>query len=417
MLVAASATTALAGPEADPAQALADRIDGILDTVLARDGIVAAQSADDAEFLRRLTLDLNGRIPTVAEVRAFLDDSDPQKRRRAIDSRLAEPRYVRHFTNVWRAALLAQANPQDVRYLAPKIETWLARQLRDNVPYDQWVRAVVTAPLDSRLDRPDDDVSAYAVAFFQANELKPENLAAATARVFLGVNLDCAQCHNHPFADWKQQQFWQFAAFYAGVGRLRPDNAMLPAPEAIERRELAVADTGKSAQAMFLDGSAPTWTLQSRPREALAEWLTSAENRYFARAAANRLWAHMFGCGIVEPLDALGGRDAPSHPELLDLLPAGNARLKQDRHHARRRIVQRCPDRLAAGHVECRQPHRRRADRNVQPVPLDQRRRGGPEHHDRRVGLGQHVLLPEQLARVGLKAGQNAGDAEGVHFA
>lgn len=308
------------------ASELAARIDAHIDEVLIRKQIKPAAPADDAEFFRRLTLDLNGRIPTVAEAREFLADADPQKRRRAIESRLADPLYVRHLTNTWRSLLLAQANPQDVRYLAPKIETWLAHQLRRNVPYDVWVRELLTTPLDvrptSRLERFHDDTSAHAVAFFQANELKPENLAAATSRVFLGVNLDCAQCHNHPFADWKQQQFWQLAAFYAGVGRVRPDNAFMAAPEMTDRRELAVAGTTQIVQATFLDGTAPEWKSQSSPRVALAAWLTTPGNSYFARAAANRVWAHLFGRGLVEPLDGLGGREAPSHPELLDELAA-----------------------------------------------------------------------------------------------
>ncbi len=305
---------------------LAALIDAHIDQALGRNGVVPAAPADDAEFLRRLTLDLNGRIPAVADVRGFLADDDPRKRRRAIERCLADPLYVRHFTNTWRSLLLAQANPQDVSYLAPKIEIWLADRLRREVPYDDWVRELVTTPLDVRptsaLDRSQENLAAHAIAFFQANELKPENLAAATSRVFLGVNLDCAQCHDHPFADLKQQQFWQLAAFYAGVGRLRHDNAFMAAPEMTDRRELAIAGTTQLVQATFLDGTVPQWTSESQPRVVLGDWLTSPKNPYFARSAANRVWAHLFGRGLVEPLDGLGSGQEPSHPELLDELAA-----------------------------------------------------------------------------------------------
>jgi hypothetical protein len=183
------------------------------------------------------------------------------------------------------------------------------------------VRELISMPLGDRLassSTPSGEPTP--LAFYQANELKPENLASAASRVFLGVNLECAQCHNHPFADWKQDQFWQLAGFFAGVKRLRPDNAMAAAPEEFARRELSIPGTDRVVTARFLDGSSPDWSTATRPREALADWMTAPQNRYFARAAANRLWAHFFGRGIVEPLDELGGRAAPSHPELLDEL-------------------------------------------------------------------------------------------------
>lgn len=299
---------------------LAKQIDSLLEESWSGKSVVPAPTADDAEFLRRVSLDLIGRVPAVSEVRAFLADRDPGKRQRLVDALLADPRFVKHLAHVWRAVLLSQANPQDVRYLAPKLEAWLSRQLRDEVAYDAWVRQLVTAPLDappsSRLD-PDGNVERLGIAFFQANELKPENIASATARIFLGVNLDCAQCHNHPFADWKQEQFWQFAAFFAGVERLRPDNSFMAAPEVLTRRKLKIVGTEKVASATFLDGQTPAWSPQQSPRQVLADWLTSQDNPYFARAIANRTWAHFFGRGLVEPIDGLGGRNQPSHAELL----------------------------------------------------------------------------------------------------
>src|SRR5262249_47461767 len=146
---------------------------------------------------------------------------------------------------------------QDLRVLGQNLEAWLAVRVRDNLPYDQMVREILTAPLGDRLATVSASVDPTPLSFYQANELKPENLASAASRVFLGVNLECAQCHNHPFADWKQEQFWQFAGFFAGVTRLRPDNAMNAAPEQMDRREMTIPGTQRLVVASFLDGSQP----------------------------------------------------------------------------------------------------------------------------------------------------------------
>ncbi len=313
-------SAAAAAPARSPA-ALSDRIDQVLSRYWAEHDIEPSPPANDAEFLRRVSLDLTGRIPRVAEVRDFLADRSNDKRQRLIDVQLDDPLYVQHFARVWRAILLSQASAPDLRALAPYLEVWLQRQLRSEAPYDALVRELLTLPLGDRLTSSSSaGAEPTPLAFYQANELKPENLASATSRVFLGVNLECAQCHNHPFADWKQDQFWQFAAFFAGVKRLRPDNAMAAAAEEFDRRDSAIPGTDRVVTAKFLDGSAPEWSPETRPREALAAWITSPKNSYFARAAANRIWSHFFGRGLVEPLDELGGRVTPSQPELLDAL-------------------------------------------------------------------------------------------------
>jgi len=303
------------------AEILSARIDELLKQHWTKSNVEPAPAADDAEFLRRISLDLTGRIPRVTQVREFLADTSSDKRRRLIEALLDDPLYVNHFTHVWRAILLSQASAADLRPLIPYLEAWLRRNVRDNVPYDVMVRSLLTMPLGDRLtssSTPAEEPTP--LAFYQANELKPENLASAASRIFLGVNLECAQCHNHPFADWKQDQFWQMAGFFAGVERLRLDNAMAAAPERIERRELTIPGTDRVVLARFLDGSSPDWSPATRPREALADWMISRDNQYFARAAVNRLWAHFFGHGIVDPLDEMGGRVAASQPELLDEL-------------------------------------------------------------------------------------------------
>jgi len=280
--------------------------------------------ADDAEFLRRVSLDLAGRIPTVEEARTFLQDRQPDKRARLVERLLAGSRYIAHFTNVWRALLLPEANNNfQVRLQQPGFEAWVKQKVAANAGYDVMARDLLTTPLGGQglpfffggNDAPN------ALAFYVAKEFKPENLAASTARVFLGVNVECAQCHNHPFAEWKREQFWGFAAFFAGIKSRRAGDLLVPDREVADRRELMIPGTERMAQATFLDGTEPVWRSKTTSRAALADWMTAADNPYFARAAVNRLWAYFFGTGLIDPVDEMvGGERRASHPELLDLL-------------------------------------------------------------------------------------------------
>ncbi len=305
------------------AAALSARIDSLLADDWASGQVTPAPPATDAEFFRRASLDLSGRIPAVADVRNFLSDGSTNKREAAIDRWLASPAYVQHSARVWRSVLLTQASAQDLRFAATQLESWLRTQLRENVPYDVMVREILTTPLGDRIAAvASDRENPTPLAFYQANELKAENLASAASRVFLGVNLECAQCHNHPFASWKQDQFWQFAGFFAGVQRLRPDNAFAPAPELLDRHSMTIPETDRTVEARFLDDVEPQWSSGDSPRTVLARWMTAVDNPYFARAAANGIWSQFFGRGIVDPLDELGGNTQPTHPELLDALAA-----------------------------------------------------------------------------------------------
>ncbi len=305
------------------AAALSAQIDSLLADDWASQQITPAPPATDAEFFRRASLDLSGRIPAVADVRRFLSDDSTNKREAAIDRWLASPAYVHHFARVWRSVLLTQASAQDLRFAGTQLEAWLRTKLRENVPYDAMVREILTTPLGDRIaTAASDRETPTPLAFYQANELKAENLASAASRVFLGVNLECAQCHNHPFASWKQDQFWQFAGFFAGVQRLRPDNAFAPAPELLDRHSMSIPGTDRTVEAGFLDNVEPQWSSGDPPRVVLARWMTSVGNPYFARATVNGIWSQFFGRGIVDPLDELGGNTQPSHPALLDALAA-----------------------------------------------------------------------------------------------
>jgi hypothetical protein len=156
--------------------------------------------------------------------------------------------------------------------------------------------------------------------------LKPENLASGTARAFLGVRLDCAQCHDHPFDRWSQQQFWNMAAFYSGFARPADEDADNPAmmqnmTEKTDVRSISIPGTQDVVPAVFLNGLAPDWSDDSRtPRQMLADWVVDPGNPYFAKMAVNRLWAQFFGRGIVDPVDDFSENNPASHPQVLDLL-------------------------------------------------------------------------------------------------
>ena len=315
-----------AADKPDPA-AVAKTIDRHVAAKLAAAKVRPAPAADDATFLRRTYLLLVGRIPLPAEVFAFLEDTDPAKREKVIDRLLASPGYANHFTAVWRGWLLPEAATRfELAYVVPGFDAWLRDKLAANAPYDAVVRELLTVPVTppARVQSGDVLIESYGAGgksplpFFVAKEAKPENLAAATARVFLGVQLDCAQCHDHPFARWSRDQFWGLAGFFAGVERTQPNQDFSPLREVLDRRELAVPNTDRVVAATFLDDTEPEWKARTGSRQTLAEWVTAKGNPFFARATANRMWGYVFGTGIVDPVDDFNEENKPSHPELLN---------------------------------------------------------------------------------------------------
>jgi hypothetical protein len=302
-----------AAPPVLDAQALSGRIDELIGQRLAREGIPPAPAADDAEFFRRLSLDLNGRIPSLTQLTDFFDDTRPGKRRLWIDELLDgpdnAPLYVQHFTHFWRRQLLAQTPAQSDAVVAP-LESWLRKQVKANTAYDRLVRRLLT--------------DAEAVGFFVANENKPDNLASRTSRLLLGVKLECAQCHDdRAGGKWKRAQFWEYAAFFAG---LRSDDGntsivVTPREQMAGPARIQIAGLNTWVEARFPDGGRPDWQRAVTPRQALAEWIARGDNPWFARAAVNRLWHYFFGTGLIDPVDGLGVEgNLPSHPELLDEL-------------------------------------------------------------------------------------------------
>ena len=308
---------------AKDARALTARVDAVLAAHWAKAKVRPAALADDGEFLRRVSLDLIGKIPTAAEARDFLDDPSPDQRRALVERLLDSPAYTTRATETWRRLLLPEAETEDqARQVAGSFEAWLRRKVIEEAGYDRIVREILTAKLSDR--NPNQVAGQVALdpspaAYYAAKEGKPENLAAGVARVFLGIRLECAQCHNHPFARWKREQFWSLAAFFADVPSQGPDDGITPIRRrsAAPRRELTIPGTKKVVAASHLDGSTPAWRPRAETREILAEWVTAADNPYFARAIVNRVWARFFGVGLIEPVDEL---DSEADSELSGLL-------------------------------------------------------------------------------------------------
>jgi hypothetical protein len=310
------------------ADEVASRVDQLMDEAWKKANVTPARPAGDAEWLRRIYLDVAGRIPSVTEARSFLADRRSDKRQRLVASLLAQPRYPTWFASVWRGLLLPEADTNlQIRVQGPAFERWLRNWLASERGYDWMVRELLTAPTQPGMGR---FASGSELGiFYVAKENKPEELAATASRLFLGINIGCAQCHNHPFANWKKEQFWSFAAFFSEVQPRRDPRARQRARSGLA--ELVIPGTEKVARAKFLDGKKPSFENGDSPRPVLADWMTATDNPYFARAAVNRLWAHFFGTGLAEPLDEMAGTDSvPSHPAVLDELARAFARQKYD---------------------------------------------------------------------------------------
>jgi hypothetical protein len=331
LLLLASAIASGAPPQTaskPDALSVARKIDHFLSLGFKAADREPAPLADDAEFLRRIYLDLAGRIPSVAEARAFLADKKVDKRRRLIDALLSRPAYANHFANVWRAAWLPEAGGTIQNLLlSGGFEKWLRRELRANKGYHEMARGLLALPLSEnmmdllRVFNDPDGTTPSPVAFYIAKENKPEELAAATARLFLGARVECAQCHNHPFAAWKREQFWSLAAFFAGIKSQAQGDFSFPRGEDTSKRRITIPGTKTTVPALFLDGRTPKFQNGFSPRQTLVDWMTADDNPYFARAAVNRLWAYFFGAGLIEPVDEMiGAGIQASHPELLDEL-------------------------------------------------------------------------------------------------
>ena len=311
-------------------QELAEWIDARFAEEYRAAGIEPAPLVDDATFLRRLFLDLQGRIPTVAQLRDFLADQGSFKRQNYVErlvnanerpERFAD-RTAAHLSRVWRRMMVPASSPGAA--MAAGLEPWLARQFAANTPYDEFARKLLLVslpqPMPGVVPQPpaSADPDAAAAVFQQAVGPMPENLASAYVRGFLGVRLNCAQCHDHPFTDWKRNDFWGVAAFFAADGSQPADGSKpaeaRPAPTIVADSTAGLAYTAKLLwDAKPLDQLPPG----KAPRELLAEWMTSPENPNFAATVVNRAWQYLCGRGLAGSVDDLD-RVTPEERKVLD---------------------------------------------------------------------------------------------------
>jgi hypothetical protein len=294
-------------------KALAARIDQLIDARIAGAGMKVAPRAEDAEFFRRLNLDLAGKIPNLLDIRDFLDDDRSDKRWIWAEQLIESEHFVKHFANVLRHQMISGSTNQQTQFFQSGFEAWLRQRLEKNTGYDRIVYELLTAPAVF-------NQGTSPSAFYIANENKAENLAGTTARVFLGVKLECAQCHAHPFAKWTRNQFWEYAVFFAGVQPPRPPRPGTQPVQRPEPRELKIPGTDKVVKARFLNGVEPTWKAGASNRAILADWVIAADNPYFARAAVDHMWSYFFGVSLLEPIAEPNEEGPPAHPELLDEL-------------------------------------------------------------------------------------------------
>lgn len=294
-------------------------IDEIVWEKLAQLKIQPSPLADDATFLRRVYIDSIGTLPTAAEARAFLESTHPEKRGNLIRQLLRRPEYADYWALRWSDLLQVDKDtipPES----AVAMTRWIRKQIAANVPYDEFVRQVLTAEGSILGESP--------APFFQVQN-DPEKLARSVSQLFLGVRIECAQCHHHPLERWDQQDYYALAGFFTGIER---KSVPLGGTKivAIAGRELIHPRTQKPVPVAVLGGEPVDLNAAYDRRQILAAWITAPDNPYFAKLIVNRLWAHYMGRGLIEPLDDLRDTNPASNERLMEVLVQHLIELKFD---------------------------------------------------------------------------------------
>jgi hypothetical protein len=294
-------------------------------------GLRPSPVVDDGTFLRRVTLDLCGRLPTAAEVRAFLADPSPDKRTKTIDRLLDSPDYPAYFALRW-GSILRNSNLAGANQAAYAFHNWIKDAIARNRPYDEFVRGIVAAAGEWQ--------EAPAINWYwQSRDDQLHQVTADTAQVFLGVRLQCARCHHHPYERWGQQDYYGLAGFFTRLGRKSfgepPPYYAAASATTGEKNPL----TGKTPEPKYPDGPEAKFTPEEDPRHALVDWMARPDNPFFARALVNRMWGHFLGRGLYHEVDDLRETNPPSNPELLDALARDFVRHKFDVKHLIRTIL------------------------------------------------------------------------------
>ena len=298
--------------------------------------ILPSAVSSDPEFLRRVCLDIAGTLPPPERVREFLADRDPQKRDKLIELLLNSPQYVDYwsfrFGDLFRVTYTTTGSPK----VRKTYEDWLRNCIVQNKPYDQMARERIAAQ----------GFSAAARHYYRHTELiVPHEIMSEQVRMFMGRRLDCAQCHNHPFEIWSQDQFWGLTAFFGNMTQLMSSSLVIDNPEGgrsyDEKREGAKVIHPRRKEevtARFLDGSPLTAEQAIDPRMALAHWMISQPS--FSETVVNRIWGYFFGRGIVDPVDDFKTSNPPTNPKLLKALARDFVDNGYDLKHLMRRIAQ-----------------------------------------------------------------------------
>ncbi len=330
-------------PQSVPAEVYAklprkNFIDDLVYDKLRRLGLTPSEGCDDATFHRRAYLDVIGRLPTPDETRTFLADKASDKRAKVIDALLERPEYVDHWANKW--ADLMRPNPYHVGIKAVfTLDAFLRDSFRKNKPYDVFVREIITAQGSTWRNG--------AVVMFR-DRRQPDELTTMVSQLFLGIRLECAKCHHHPFEVYSQDDFYSFAAYFARIGR---KGVGISAPISGGEEVIFASTTGSvkhpgtgkvmSPRPLFPLPGVPEVAIDETAdvRRAVADWLTSERNGYFAKVAVNRIWADIMGRGLVEPIDDMRATNPPSNGPLLDALAEHFRKEKYDQKKLLRAIL------------------------------------------------------------------------------
>lgn len=288
----------------------ANYIDELVNAKLNKLRLLPSELCSDEVFLRRATIDITGTLPTPEDYERFVADDDPEKRRKLVDSLLERKEFSEIWAMNWAELLMIRSTITVSNKSAFLYYNWLTEQISNNVPLNEMVQELLVAN-GGTFKNPETN-------FYQI-ETETLKVAENVAQVFMGIRTQCAQCHNHPFDRWTMDDYYSFAAFFAQVGRKTGE----------DYREIVVFNSGggevnhlvggRAMPPKFLGGPQPDLAGRDR-REVLAEWLASPQNPYFATSIANRVWAHFFGVGIVEPVDDIRISNPPSNPELFQAL-------------------------------------------------------------------------------------------------
>lgn len=279
---------------------------------LRRLNIIPSKLSSDHEFLRRVYLDMIGLLPTLEESDRFLGSKAPDKRTRLIDELIDRPEFAElwatNFSDLFRVGLLDQGSKGAYLFY-----NWMRRAIREDMPYNEFVTELVTASGNLWFNP-------TANFYYVTERSEPENIATNISQVFLGVRLECARCHNHPWEKWTQDDFWGFAAFFSRMGVKDTYGGDQSQITLRDKGEVIHPRTKRPLEPKYLDGPSEIEEVDEDIRDKLALWITSPDNPWFARNIVNRLWKHYLGRGIVEPVDDMRVTNPPTNEDLLDAL-------------------------------------------------------------------------------------------------